>query len=201
MNKKLFWIKLNKDFFQDIRIKKIRSVAGGDTYTCIYLELLLLSLDDERVIFYEGIEPSIEEELSLKTGETLINIKAAMAIFESLGLLQRGENDDIRLPEVAKISDSECDSAERVRKFRAKAKEQKTLHCNNAVTQVKQPCNTDIDIDIEKEEEKELESEREQKACEHTHDTLTPAKEKSQFSFTLKNLPNFKTCLMNIKSG
>ena len=62
MAKKLFWIKLNKDFFQDVKIKKIRSVAGGDTYTCIYLELLLLSLDDEGVIFFEGIEPSIEEE-------------------------------------------------------------------------------------------------------------------------------------------
>ncbi|MGG7074350.1 phage replisome organizer N-terminal domain-containing protein [Campylobacter sp. 9BO] len=178
MSKKLFWIKLNKDFFQDIKIKKIRSVAGGDTYTCIYLELLLLSLDDEGVIFFEGIEPTIEEELALKTGESLINIKAAFAIFESLGLLQRGEDDDVRLPKAVELSGGECESIERVRKFRAKQKAlnnpEKALHvtecnasCNGQVTQVKQKCNP-RDRDRVRERE-ELEIEREQNACAYTY--------------------------------
>ena len=38
-NKKFFWLKLKEDFFRDKRIKKLRKIAGGDTYTIIYLKL------------------------------------------------------------------------------------------------------------------------------------------------------------------
>lgn len=89
MSKAYYWLKLKKDFFDDPKILKIRSVAGGDTYTCIYLKLLLKSLDNDGVIFFDGIEPTIEAEIALKIREQEINVKAAMAIFESLGLLQK----------------------------------------------------------------------------------------------------------------
>lgn len=144
MSKKLFWIKLKKDFFDDPKILKIRSVAGGDTYTCIYLKLLLKSLDDDGVIFFDGIEPTIEAEIALKIREQEINVKAAMAIFESLGLLQKGEDDDVRLPEAVSLSGGECDSAKRVREFRAKQKEAKALQCNDEVTSGNENVTTDI---------------------------------------------------------
>ncbi|MGH1601577.1 phage replisome organizer N-terminal domain-containing protein [Campylobacter majalis] len=204
MSKKLFWIKLNKDFFQDLKIKKIRSVAGGDTYTCIYLELLLLSLDDEGVIFYEGIEPSIEEELALKTGESIINIKAAFAIFESLGLLQRGEDDDVRFPKAVELSGGECESTERVRKFRAKQKAlkntEKALHVtecnvtsNEGVTDEKQKCNPRDRVRDREEKEEELEKEREYNAhtCVHTHEEDEP-KRKRFIKPTLQELEEYK---------
>ena len=155
MGKKLFWIKLKKDFFDDPKILKIRSVAGGDTYTCIYLKLLLKSLDDDGVIFFDGIEPTIEAEIALKIREQEINVKAAMAIFESLGLLQKGEDDDVRLPEAVSLSGGECDSAKRVREFRARQKEVKALHCNGAVTS----GNENVTLELEKELETETETE------------------------------------------
>ena len=139
MSKKLFWIKLKKDFFDDPKILKIRSVAGGDTYTCIYLKLLLKSLDDDGVIFFDGIEPTIEAEIALKIREQEINVKAAMAIFESLGLLQKGEDDDVRLPEAVSLSGGECDSAKRVRKFRAKQKEAKALRSEEHTSELQSP--------------------------------------------------------------
>ena len=176
MSKKLFWIKLKKDFFDDPKILKIRSVAGGDTYTCIYLKLLLKSLDNDGVIFFDGIEPTIEAEIALKIREQEINVKAAMAIFESLGLLQKGEGEDVRLPEAASLSGKECDSAKRVREFRAKQKEVKALHCNGAVTS----GNENVTLELEKELEKETEIETEEanastcaRACE---DEKKPAK-------------------------
>ncbi|WP_286010528.1 phage replisome organizer N-terminal domain-containing protein [Weissella paramesenteroides] len=42
-NKKFFWIKLKQDFFNDPYIKLLRRMAGGDTYTIIYLEMLVKS--------------------------------------------------------------------------------------------------------------------------------------------------------------
>ena len=155
MSKTYYWLKLKKDFFDDPKILKIRSVAGGDTYTCIYLKLLLKSLDNDGVIFFDGIEPTIEAEIALKIREQEINVKAAMAIFESLGLLQKGEGEDVRLPEAASLSGKECDSAKRVREFRAKQKEVKALHCNGAVTSGNE------NVTLEKEKELELEKELE----------------------------------------
>ena len=101
-----------------------------------------------------------------------------MAIFESLGLLQKGEGEDVRLPEAASLSGKECDSAKRVREFRAKQKEVKALHCNGAVTS----GNENVTLEKEKEKEKELEKELEKekanastcvRACE---DEKKPAK-------------------------
>lgn len=159
MSKAYYWLKLKKDFFDDPKILKIRSVAGGDTYTCIYLKLLLKSLDNDGVIFFDGIEPTIEAEIALKIREQEINVKAAMAIFESLGLLQKGEGEDVRLPEAASLSGKECDSAKRVREFRAKQKEVKALHCNGAVTSGNENVTLELEKELELELEKELETE------------------------------------------
>ena len=190
MSKKLFWIKLKKDFFDDPKILKIRSVAGGDTYTCIYLKLLLKSLDDDGVIFFDGIEPTIEAEIALKIREQEINVKAAMAIFESLGLLQKGEDDDVRLPEAVSLSGGECDSAKRVREFRAKQKEAKALHCNSAVT------SGNKNVTLEKEIEKEIELEKEEaNASTHvrTRESEKPDPEPKRFKKpTLKELETYK---------
>ena len=38
--KRYFWLKLHKDFFKRKEIKRLRKIAGGDTYTIIYLEML-----------------------------------------------------------------------------------------------------------------------------------------------------------------
>lgn len=164
--KKFVWMKLQKDFFTNPRIKKVRSLAGGDTYTCIYLELLLFSLDTDGVIFYENIEQNLEAELALKIDEDEINIKAALAIFESLGLIERGENDDLRLVEACSLMGSECDSAARVRAFRAKKKETEALQCNARVTQ----SNKNVTTDKEKDKEIEKEEETEKEFYAHTRD-------------------------------
>ena len=49
-NKKFYWLKLEAKFFDDLRIQKLRNISGGDTFTCIYLKLLLLSLENDGFI-------------------------------------------------------------------------------------------------------------------------------------------------------
>ena len=61
-------MKMDRNFFKDARIKKLRRIAGGDTFTIIYLELLLLSLEKNGLLIYEGIENSFEEEMASKIG-------------------------------------------------------------------------------------------------------------------------------------
>ena len=62
MDKKYYWLKLKEDFFQDVRMKKLRKVAGGDTYTIIYLKLQLLSIKNNGVLIYNGFLETVEEE-------------------------------------------------------------------------------------------------------------------------------------------
>ena len=50
-----YWLKLQEDFFDSKRIKKLRRIAGGDTYTIIYLKMQLKALKTNGVLEYTGI--------------------------------------------------------------------------------------------------------------------------------------------------
>ena len=52
MARKYYWLKLSDDFFKDKTIKKLRKIAGGDTYTIIYLKMLLKAIRQENKLFF-----------------------------------------------------------------------------------------------------------------------------------------------------
>jgi len=167
-NKKYYWLKLKDDFFRDKRIKKLRRIAGGDTYTVIYLKLQLLSLKNNGVLIYEGIEESFEEELALDIDEDVDNVKITVAFLKSNGLIDEAAPNHFTMTETIKCIGSESDSAARVRKHRElKAQQQLALQCNGTVTT--------SNIEIEKRENKkeqeikqELEKEQEKESTELT---------------------------------
>lgn len=145
-NKKYYWLKLKNDFFTDKRIKKLRLIAGGDTYTIIYLKMQLLSLKNNGIIVYEGVENTFAEELALELDELVENVKVTLSFLQSNGLIEETEPSCFLMTETVKCIGSECASAERVRKYRAlKEEKQEALQCNTDVTK----CNIEIDIDKE----------------------------------------------------
>lgn len=174
MAKKYFWLKLKSDFFTSRAMKKLRRIAGGDTYTIIYLKLQLLSLKDEGALFYEGVEPTFYEEMALALDEDEENVKATLIFLNSMGLIEQKSEHEYILTEVPYLIGGETESAERVRKHRAKKaleikeNDEKALQCNGVVTN----GNTDIDIEIEKEKELEKEIEKKSKAKRFTPPTL-----------------------------
>ena len=157
MAKKYFWLKLKDDFFQDKRIKKLRRIAGGDTYTVIYLKMQLLSLKNEGILFYEGVEDSFFQEIALEIDEDEDNVKFTIMFLQSNGLLEEVNENSFALIETMNSIGSETQGAERVRRFRDK---QKVLHCNAPVTN----GNTEIDIDIDKDIDKEIETDKDKKS-------------------------------------
>lgn len=132
--KRYYWLKLNEDYFANPKIKKLRKIAGGDTFTIIYLKMQLLSVSNKGIITFEGIENTIEEELALKLDEQLEDVQLTMAYLKTQGLVECSENEYL-LIDACKNIGSECESAERVRNFRER---QKSLQSNNAVTSMKQ---------------------------------------------------------------
>ncbi len=154
LGKRYWWLKLKEDFFRQVEIKKLRKIAGGDTYTVIYLKMMLLSLKNEGHIAYECPESEFIENLALDIDEDEENVSVTVAFLRKHNLLVESDfESDVSLPKAAEAIGSETAVAERVRKHREKMK---ALQCNTAVTDMKQLGN----VDIEKEKERELELEK-----------------------------------------
>lgn len=151
--KKFYWLKLKNDFFKSRAMKKLRKIAGGDTYTIIYLKLQLMSLKDEGHLFSEFIEDDLVDELALELDEEIENVRATLMFLSSCGLAEIKEH-EIVLPAVKESTGSESESAARVRKLRAR--EKKALHCNNSVTGSNEIVTTEKEIKLDIEKEKEV---------------------------------------------
>lgn len=133
--KRYYWLKLKEDYFTNPKIKKLRKIAGGDTFTIIYLKMQLLSVSNQGIIEFEGIENTFEEELALKLDEDLDNVQLTLAYLKAQCLVETNNNEYLLVDACNNIG-SECDSAKRVRDFREK--KNKMLQCNNDVTPVLQ---------------------------------------------------------------
>lgn len=154
--KKFYWLKLKEDFFRQKEIKKLRRIAGGDTYTIIYLKMQLLSLRNEGVIFYEGTEDSFEEQLSLEIDEDIDNVKITLAFLFSNNLIEEISENEFLLNKVNDCIGKEGSSAQRMRKLRKKEAQEtiKTSHSDTLVTGSDKKVTTEIEKEIEIEIEK-----------------------------------------------
>jgi predicted phage replisome organizer len=153
-NKRYYWLKLMDDFFDSKRIKKLRKMAGGDTYTIIYLKMQLLSLKKGGYLEYSGLEDEFYKEIALDIDEDEINVQVTIQYLLSCGLIQTADNIEYLMPFVQDNLGSETASTRRSRKSRENA--QKALQCNSGTTEcniLQQNCN--VEIDIEKENTKE----------------------------------------------
>ena len=152
MGKRYYWLKLPDDFFRQKPIKKLRRIAGGDTYTIIYLKMLLVSLKNEGKLFFDGVEENFTEEIALELDEEEENVKVTVQFLMAQGLLQLIDESEYELTECSRMVGSESASAERMRRLRDK----KTSQCDIGVTQ--QLHLSDVEKEIEKEKDKEIEN-------------------------------------------
>lgn len=149
--KRYYWLKLQDDFFKSKRIKKLRKIAGGDTYTVIYLKMQLLAMKNGGVLEYTGLEQTFSEELALDLDEEPENVSVTVNFLLSCGLLETSDNREYFVPYAVLNTGSEGASAKRVREHR----ERKALQSNTDVTDTKQIGNGEKEKELEKELEKE----------------------------------------------
>ena len=142
--KRYFWLKLHKDFFQRKEIKRLRKIAGGDTYTIIYLKMLLRSIMSDGKLYFDGLEDDFASELALDLDEKEDNVQITVQYLLKSGLLEMCSDEEYYLPDTKDSTGCETAVASRVRKHREK---QKALQCNANVTQVKHLCNGEIEKD------------------------------------------------------
>lgn len=158
--KRYYWLKLKTNFFDSKEMLRLRSIAGGDTYTIIYLKMLLLSLKTDGLLEYDGVDATQDEEIALLLRESLDNVKLTIAFLKRVGLLEVVNKNDFFLNQVPVLTGSEAESTVRSQKRRQLKREaveqiessKKTLQCNANATLTQQKCNA-RDKSIEKEKE------------------------------------------------
>lgn len=154
MGKRYYWLKLPEGFFRQKPIKKLRKIAGGDTYTIIYLKMLLIAMKQDGKIYFEGVEDDFYEELALELDEDSENVKVTVLFLIRQGLMELVDETEYLLTECGNMVGSEAASTQRSRLCR----ERKALQCNtNATTSniEQQNCNVEIEKEIDKEIEKD----------------------------------------------
>jgi len=151
--KRYYWLKLKDDFFSSKRIKKLRKLAGGDTYLIIYLKMQLKALKTDGILKWTGLEEDFADELALDLDEEPDNVKVTLQFLASCGLIETSDNVNFLLPYVEENTGSEGASAQRMRDLRSR----NASLCDGNVTDVLRI--SDGEIEIEKEKDIEIEKE------------------------------------------
>ena len=138
VNKRYYWLKLKVDFFNDLRIKKLRKIAGGDTYSIIYLKMLLSSLENDGYIYHEGVESDFNEEIALKIDEDTDNVTVTTTYLLAHNLIEYSEKEGcFYFNDIENVTGSETASTRRSRISRSRNRDSKVLQCNkNATTEI-----------------------------------------------------------------
>ncbi len=218
MAKRYYWLKLQNDFFALPRIKKLRKLPNGSDLTIIYLELQLISLKNNGVIYLEGLEDSVEDELEWLIDEESSLIKETLTFLQKYDLLEIINDEELHFVETKMNIGSETDGAERVRQHRKRKQATELLQCNDNVTHMKQDettCNTekrredkirvDKSIDIELDKEKEIDKDADGKEKEDSKEEKEKPKpfhyitKEHEFYLTTEQIDFLKKCLDNKK--
>lgn len=148
--KRYFWLRLHDDFFRSVRIKKLRRMAGGDTYVVIYLKMQLKAMKTDGVLTWRGYEQDFVDELAIDLDEEPDNVRVTLAYLLSCGLAETEDKVNFFLPYAVENTGSETASTQRWREW----KNRKVLESNTTPTFPQQNANVEIekekDIEIEK---------------------------------------------------
>ena len=145
--KRYFWLKLKEDFFSSKRIKKLRNMAGGDTYLIIYLKLQLKAMKQDGIIRFDHLEQNIADELALDLDEKPDDVAATLIYLTHCGLAESSDDEQFYFPYAVENVGSESSAAERMRKMRER----------NNVTPLLRDRYGEKEIEKEKEIEREIE--------------------------------------------
>jgi len=132
------WLKLPIDFCQSKSMKKLLRSESNQHIAIFYLQISLLTVGTDGNYLFEGVEDTIEDEISLELDFSADTIKSYLEVLENLSLIKR-KKDLISIPFVTDHVGKKDISSERVARYRQRSKES----CNADVTLHETECNAD----------------------------------------------------------
>ena len=152
---------MEQSFFEQKEIKYLRRLPGGDTYTIIYLKLILKSLENDGKIYYENIGDDYSQEWPLEIEEDEKAVSFLVAFLINKGLMIDCGFDEFEITKTKSLVGSETASAERKRRQRERERELlqfKDVTDSQKNVTLSQVGHIESEIEIEKEIEKEVEA-------------------------------------------
>lgn len=122
--KRYYWLKLRKDFFQSQQIRILEGMPNGKEYAYFLLKLMAESISAEGRLRLTDTIPYSEEMLAALTNTNVDIVRAAAQAFQALGLVQLMDDGTYYMTEVEKMigSAADNDNAERQRRFKERKK-------------------------------------------------------------------------------
>lgn len=171
-NKTYYYMKINKDFFDDDTVKYLEEQVHGKDFIILYLKLCLKSLEDEGLLIrYVGTKliPYDTAAIAKMTDTDIGIVEMAMKIFEEIELIEKKETGELFMSQIQEMIGTDTYDARRKRKQRAKDKilndkqTEKMGHCPtdvpnvspNSLRDVSEYKSKSIELDIDKEVDKE----------------------------------------------
>ena len=155
-SKRYYWLKLKEDFFNDVRMKRLRKISGEETYTIIYLKLLLLSLKNDGTLYFQHVDETFTKELALVLDETEDDIGIALNYLLKVNLIETAVEDEYFMTEIPNLIGSETEWAKKKRVYREQLKADNVLEQSSlCLPQVRQEIEIEKEIEIEQEKEGE----------------------------------------------
>ncbi len=138
-DKKYFWLKLPRNFFDKHYVKMLMAKDDGVNLTLFYIRLLTESIDHEGKLRYSEATPYNNTSLAEITGFPLDFVNKAMTVLSDMELAVTEDDGTIFLPKSLKMIGSESGSASRVRRYRDKQREKSTEETKKTVQAKKEP--------------------------------------------------------------
>lgn len=126
-NKTYYYMKINKDFFDDDTVKYLEEQEHGKDFIILYLKLCLKSLEDEGLLIrYVGTKliPYDTAAIAKMTNIDIEIVEAAMKIFEDIELIEKKETGELFLSQIQEMIGTDTYEARKKRKQRARNKAQ-----------------------------------------------------------------------------
>lgn len=142
-----FWLKVDKKFFDNLFIKRLKNMPGGYTMTVIYIRLMLESLEDDCILYYEGYFDSLVQELALKLDVSEDDINMTLAYFTKCGLIQIDDDGHATLSQAKAMVESETNWAKYKREQRKQAQNMARLESVQDSGTDSNSCPTEIEIE------------------------------------------------------
>ena len=120
--RRFYWLKLKNTYFNQISQKKMKRQEHGTEMQVIYLRMMLLSINSEGCIYYQGVYDTLAEELAEEFDEPVELIEKTLNYLIDNHMITVDDADSYYLPEAVDCIGSETAAAERMRRNRARQK-------------------------------------------------------------------------------
>ena len=175
-----FWLKVDKKFFDNLFIKRLKHMPGGYTMTVIYIRLMLESLEDDCILYYEGYFDNLVQELALKLDVSEDDINMTVAYFTKCGLIQIDDDGHATLSQAKAMVESETNWAKYKREQRKNSQNLPKLENVQNKKTISNSCPTEIEIELDKELEQDLKLDINK---EYIVEGTSPNEQSSSFTF------------------